>query len=151
MARHRVERHGAHLEEDLAEPGAAVVFGDPHELQQVALNLLLNAADAVGASEKGDEGHIRLRVAVQGGDVVLEVEDDGVGLSTEDQDRCFDMFFTTKGVGEGTGLGLAVAHTIVTNHGGRFEVESAAGEGATFRVVLPGESAPEAPDDAEGA
>ena len=69
----------------------------------------------------------------------LEVQDNGVGLSPEDQDRCFDMFFTTKPVGEGTGLGLAVAHTIVTNHGGRIEVESPPGEGATFRVVLPSE------------
>ena len=53
------------------------------------------------------------------------------------------MFFTTKDVGEGSGLGLAVAHTIVTNHGGRIEVESHPGEGATFRVVLPGEEARE--------
>jgi len=136
LARHRLERAGVRLEESLPEPGTAVVFGDPHELQQVALNLLLNAADAVAS--KG-EGGVTLRVARRREESILEVQDEGVGLTPEDQDRCFDMFFTTKDVGEGSGLGLAVAHTIVTNHGGRIEVESRPGEGATFRVVLPGE------------
>jgi len=136
LARHRIERSGVTLEEHLPGPGEAVVFGDPHELQQVALNLLLNASDAVAA--KGS-GRVELRVHVRGDERVLEVEDEGVGLGPEDQDRCFDMFFTTKDVGEGSGLGLAVAHSIVTNHGGRIELESRAGEGATFRVVLPGE------------
>ena len=136
LARHRVARSGVLLEEDLPAPGEAVVFGDPHELQQVALNLLLNAVDAVAA--KGS-GRVSLRVHVRGEERVLEVRDEGVGLSPEDQDRCFDMFFTTKDVGEGSGLGLAVAHTIVTTHGGRIELESHPGEGATFRVVLPGE------------
>lgn len=136
LARHRLERGGVTLEEHLPGPGEAVVFGDPHELQQVALNLLLNAADAV--SVKG-AGRVDLRVWVRGEERLLEVEDEGVGLSAEDQDRCFDMFFTTKDVGEGSGLGLAVAHTIVTNHGGRIELESRPGEGTIFRVVLPGE------------
>lgn len=136
LARHRIERSAIALEEKLEEPGGALVFGDPRELQQVALNLLLNAADAVGTSPGG---RIVLLVADRGEEVVLEVEDNGVGLSPEDQDRCFDLFFTTKEVGEGTGLGLAVAHTIITNHGGRIEVESRLGEGAIFRVVLPSE------------
>lgn len=136
LARHRIERSGVKLEEDLPPPGRAVVFGDPYELQQVALNLLLNAADSVAA--KGS-GRVELRVHARGEEMVLEVEDEGVGLRAEDQDRCFDMFFTTKDVGEGSGLGLAVAHTIVTNHGGRIELESHPGEGAVFRVILPGE------------
>ncbi len=136
LARHRIDRSGARLLEDLPEPGAASVFGDPHELQQVALNLLINAADAVAGRP---EAWIRLGVERRGTDAVLQVADNGVGLSPEDQDRCFDLFFTTKDVGEGSGLGLAVAHTIVTNHGGRIELESRVGEGATFRVVLPAE------------
>jgi signal transduction histidine kinase len=136
LARHRLERGSIEVREELPEPGEALVFGDPHELQQVALNLLLNAADSVVAR---GEGGVTVRVETRDDGVVLEIEDEGVGLSPEDQDRCFDMFFTTKQVGEGSGLGLAVAHTIVTNHGGRIEVESGPEVGATFRVILPRE------------
>ncbi len=136
LARHRMATHGVALELDLPEPGTAIVFGDPHELQQVALNLLLNAADAVASAEGP---RVLVRIEARDEDVVLGVIDNGVGLDADDQSRCFDLFFTTKEVGEGTGLGLAVAHTIVTNHGGRMEVESEPGKGATFRVVLPAE------------
>lgn len=136
LAMHRVKKSGATLEEMLAEPGTVQVFGDPHELQQVALNLLLNAADAVAGVP---DARIRVRVARRRDEGLLEVGDNGVGLSPGDHDRCFDLFFTTKEVGEGSGLGLAVAHTIVTNHGGRIELESSPDEGATFRVLLPAE------------
>jgi signal transduction histidine kinase len=136
LAEHRVSRAGIALEV-AAGPGPAVVFGDPHELQQVALNLLLNAVDAVAEAPAP-----RIEVSVLPGreEVVLEVRDNGVGMSPEEQDRCFDLFVTTKDVGEGTGLGLAVVHNIVTNHGGRIEVESERGQGATFRVHLPAEA-----------
>jgi signal transduction histidine kinase len=134
LARHRIQRSGAEVVENLQPSRPAVVFGDPHELMQVALNLLLNAADAVKTVARA-----RIEVTVERGEeeAVLTVRDNGVGLTPDDQDRCFDLFFTTKQVGEGTGLGLAVAHTIVTNHGGRIELESRSGEGATFRVFLP--------------
>jgi two-component system NtrC family sensor kinase len=136
LARHRLEKCGVRYGEDLPAPGTARVFGDPHELQQVALNLLLNAADATAGAK---DARVDLRVRSRGEEVSLEVVDNGVGLSPEDQRCCFDLFFTTKSAGEGSGLGLAVAHTIVTNHGGRIEVESEVGKGATFRVVLPAE------------
>jgi signal transduction histidine kinase len=141
LARHRIDRKGIRVVERFAPAGDAVAFGDPHELLQVALNLLLNAADAIPEDRRGS---IEVAASRSGDEVVLAVVDDGVGMTPEDQARCFDLFFTTKEVGEGTGLGLAVVHNVVTNHGGRIEVESAPGKGSTFRVVLPGEAAPEA-------
>jgi signal transduction histidine kinase len=138
LAAHRVDRAGIVVEQRLAPPGEAIVFGDGHELQQVALNLLLNAADAIAATGRED-GRIEVAVERAGEDVVLRVRDDGTGMTPEAQDHCFDMFFTTKGEGEGSGMGLAVVHNIVTNHGGRIDLRSAPGEGSTFEVVLPGE------------
>lgn len=150
LARHRVERRGVRLVERLPA-GEVRVFGDPHELAQVALNLLLNAGDAVPEREEDgrprDPGHgvVEIEVATEGESAVLSVRDDGVGMTAEVAARCFDLFFTTKEVGEGTGLGLAVVHNIVTNHGGRIDLETAPGRGTTFRVVLPREASPAAP------
>lgn len=134
LATHRISKRRIEVQTTFPEGGAAAVYGDAHELQQVILNLLLNAADATP-----DDGHGRIDLSVtsEPEEVVLTVTDTGAGMSPEDQDRCFDMFFTTKEVGEGTGLGLAVVHNIVTNHGGRIEVQSEAGEGTTFRIHLP--------------
>lgn len=149
LARHRVERKGGTGRVDLPGPQAAAwVFGDPLELQQVALNLLLNAADALPATG----GMVRLSVEVRGAQAALVVADNGSGMDEETRLRCFDLFFTTKQVGEGTGLGLSVAHTIVSNHGGRIEVDSSPGRGTTFTVLLPLESGePPAPPAAPGA
>jgi signal transduction histidine kinase len=139
LAHHRAERRGVVLEERMPDR-PVVVFGDPHELQQVALNLVLNAVDAIPAPGHGGRyGRVEVAVLEEDEAVVLRVTDDGVGMSPEVLAQCFDLFFTTKDAGEGTGLGLAVVHTIVTNHGGRIEVESAPGKGTTFRVVLPRE------------
>lgn len=134
LAEHRIARREITLSTQFPEDARATVYGDAHELQQVTLNLLLNAADAIPENRGG---HIELAVRADGDEVVLSVADDGSGMSPEDQDRCFDMFFTTKVVGEGTGLGLAVVHNIVTNHGGRIEVQSTLGEGSVFRIHLP--------------
>ena len=154
LARHRVDKKEVVLVEHLPAADAATVFGDPHELQQVALNLLLNAVDAIpGASKRGrgpGEGRVEVEVTTEGEQAVLRVTDDGVGMTPEVQAQCFDLFFTTKEVGEGTGLGLAVVHNIVSNHGGRIELESAPGRGTTFRVVLPRET-PAAPGGGEAA
>ncbi len=139
LSRHRIERKGIRFEARIEGNLSVRVFGDPHELQQVALNLLLNAADAI--PEPGTpgrrEGRIEVEVREEGDMVLLRVTDDGEGMTPEVQAQCFDLFFTTKEVGEGTGLGLAVVHNIITNHGGRIEVDSAPGKGTTFRVLLP--------------
>jgi signal transduction histidine kinase len=113
--------------------GDRSVRGDPERLQQVFLNLFLNAADAMRAG-----GELRVATgSAPGGEVAIEVTDTGPGIAEEDVARVFDPFFTTKAAGEGSGLGLSVARSIVTDHGGAIEVRSQLGEGTTFRVVLP--------------
>jgi signal transduction histidine kinase len=135
LAHHRIERSGAKAAVELPE-GGLPVFGDPYELQQVVLNLLVNAADAVAAKGAGG-GRVSVRGEVRGPEVRLRVEDDGVGMSEEQVARAFDLFYTTKEVGEGTGLGLSMVHSIVENHGGRVELRSRKGEGTAAEVVLP--------------
>jgi signal transduction histidine kinase len=104
----------------------------PQQLRQVFLNLVVNAAQAV---EPG--GHVLVATRPDGDHVVVSVGDDGCGIEPDVIDRIFDPFFTTKPVGEGTGLGLGIAHQIVSSHGGEIEVESAPGRGTVCRVRLP--------------
>jgi signal transduction histidine kinase len=110
----------------------APVLADASQLRQVVLNLAVNALQA---SEPGGEVCVILRG--DGGCAALVVTDAGRGMSEEVQRQVFVPFFTTKEVGQGTGLGLSVAHGIVTAHGGTIQVASALGRGATFRVELP--------------
>ena len=109
-----------------------MVLVAPGEIQQVILNLLLNAADAIDG-----EGQVRVHFGRTNGDVTIELEDNGCGMTAEQQDHAFDLFFTTKDVGVGTGLGLSTAHNIVTNHGGSLTLESEVGRGTKFTVRLP--------------
>ena len=104
----------------------------PQELQQVFLNLVLNASQAIV-----DRGMIRVRTEAQGGNVMVWIEDDGRGMDADLIDRIFDPFFTTKPVGEGTGLGLGIAHEIVRKHGGEITIDSKPGQGSVFGVRLP--------------
>lgn len=104
----------------------------PSQIKQVMLNLLTNAVQAIER-----KGRITLRTGRQSGEVWFEVEDDGQGIAPEHHKRLFDPFFTTKPVGEGTGLGLALSHSIVQKHGGRIEVDSVPSSGSRFRVWLP--------------
>jgi signal transduction histidine kinase len=108
------------------------VLGDPQELKQVFLNLVINAGQAVRAGQA-----IRVATRREGARVVVLVEDEGCGIEPEVLGSIFDPFFTTKRVGEGTGLGLSIAYQIVRAHGGELSVESRPGEGTTFRVELP--------------
>ncbi len=110
----------------------APVLGDPQELKQVFLNLVINAGQAV----RGDQ-EIRLVTRQEKDRVVVLVEDDGCGIPGEMLESVFDPFFTTKRVGEGTGLGLSIAYEIVRRHGGTLSVQSALGRGTRFRVELP--------------
>ena len=104
----------------------------PRELEQVFLNLLLNAADAVG-----ERGTIRISTSVSAGRAQIEVEDDGCGIAADALERVFDPFFTTKPVGQGTGLGLSISYEIVQRHGGEIAVRSEVGRGTVFSVFLP--------------
>ena len=105
---------------------------DPGQMNQVFMNLLANACDAVG-----EGGNVWITTRQEGETVVITVRDDGCGIPPESLGRVFDPFFTTKGVGEGTGLGLSISHGIVADHGGTLEVGSESGGGATFTIVLP--------------
>jgi PAS domain S-box-containing protein len=110
----------------------ALVEAAPRELEQVFLNLIVNAAQAIEGS-----GTIRLRTDTRDGEVEVAIADDGRGIDPAHLDRIFDPFFTTKAAGEGTGLGLSISHEIVRRHGGRMDVRSTPGRGTEFRVRLP--------------
>ncbi|MEB2344713.1 MAG: ATP-binding protein [Deltaproteobacteria bacterium] len=103
------------------------------QLNQVFMNLLINACDAMG-----DQGRIRVRTRVlDAGHVRLEFADEGPGIPPEMRDRVFEPFFTTKPVGQGTGLGLSLSHGIIERHGGRIWVEAEPGAGSRFVIELP--------------
>jgi len=101
----------------------------------VFMNLISNAAQALGTRDSG--GTIRIAARKQAEDVEITVADDGPGIPADVIPKIFDPFFTTKDVGEGSGLGLSIVHGIVDRHGGRIMVESQVGTGTTFRIVLP--------------
>jgi two-component system NtrC family sensor kinase len=115
------------LQEDLPE-----VRGDMNQLQQVLLNLSLNACTAMPGG-----GKLTIRTTAVDERVMLKVSDTGCGIKPELLDRIFEPFFTTQDVGKGTGLGLSVTHGIIEQHGGELEVQSREGEGSTFTIYLP--------------
>jgi two-component system NtrC family sensor kinase len=104
----------------------------PGRVNQVFLNILNNARQAVG-----EKGEIRISTYKRGGNVCVEISDDGVGIPKDQHAKIFDPGFTTKGVGVGTGLGLSICYQIIQDHKGDIEVESEPGKGTTFRIVLP--------------
>ncbi len=112
------------------------VAADAGQLEQVIVNLLINACDACG-----EGGHVTARAVERGQNgarrVALEIADDGSGIAAEHLPHVLDPFFTTKKRGQGTGLGLTIAADIVKNHGGAIEIDSAVGRGTTVRVLLP--------------
>jgi PAS domain S-box-containing protein len=118
----------------LLDPALPEVSGDDQKLQQVILNLIVNAEYAMRLSETK---RLVIRTAREGDDVVTEVSDTGVGMSDETLQRVFEPFFTTKPAGEGTGLGLSVSYGIIEAHGGTISVDSWPDRGTTFRIVLP--------------
>jgi len=109
------------------------IHADPTQLNQVVMNLVTNAAQAIGERI----GTVTVAVTTAADGVCLSVADTGCGIDPADLERVFEPFFTTKQVGQGTGLGLAVVHGIVTGHGGRIECRSKRGEGSEFIVILP--------------
>jgi len=109
-----------------------VVLGSSNRLQQVFLNLFLNAKDAMPSG-----GMLEVRSAANNGSVEIEVADTGMGIQRENLARVFDPFFTTKAMGRGTGLGLSVSYGIIKEHAGKIEVRSTPGKGTSFRLEFP--------------
>jgi len=128
------------VEKDLG-PEPALVVADPHQIEQVFLNIINNAVDAV--LETGRSGRLKIRVYCENGDVCAQFADDGPGI--KDPKRIFDPFYTTKNVGKGTGLGLSICYGIVKEHGGDITAHNATEGGAVIEVRLPMAAAATAP------
>jgi two-component system NtrC family sensor kinase len=117
-------------------PGPLTALANREEIQQIVLNLVLNAEQAI--EESGTGTRIIVRSYSRAGHQIVEVSDDGPGIGPEIRGRIFEPFFTTKDVGEGTGLGLSISHGIAAAHGGTLELcPPPAGLGACFRLTLP--------------
>jgi PAS domain S-box-containing protein len=127
------QRRGEQIEIEIeVDESLSPVSGDEGQLQQAVIALATNAIDAMP-----EGGRLTLRGRNENDHVLLEICDTGVGIAPENLTKIFDPFFTTKEIGRGTGLGLAVCYGIVTEHGGRLDVQSAVGAGTTFTISLP--------------
>jgi signal transduction histidine kinase len=131
LVQYQLRKGGIELHWDL-DPEDPYVMADHFRMEQLFLNLVLNALQAMP-----EGGELTLRTRRRQDTVVVEVGDTGVGIPDELRERIFDPFFTTREVGQGTGLGLTVSDSIVSSHGGTMEVETAAGEGSVFRIIIP--------------
>jgi signal transduction histidine kinase len=126
---------GISIKRDIAVAGT--VFGSQSTITQVLVNLIANAVAAVRTIEEQRQPEIRLSSWVEGDQLFVSVRDNGTGIDPAIQSQIFDPFFSTKEVGEGMGLGLAVSHRIIANHGGSLSVKSSLGEWTEFRFNLP--------------
>jgi predicted ATPase/signal transduction histidine kinase len=114
----------------------------PAQLNQVFMNVIVNACQAVLATARSSaagtkQGLVEISTRVEGSEAIIRVRDHGIGMSEEVRRKIFEPFFTTKEVGEGTGMGMSISYQIVERHGGRFEIDSAEGEGSTVAIHLP--------------
>jgi len=132
LLEHQFEVGKIKVRRELSQEPAAVV-GIEHQLQQVFLNLFLNARDAMPRG-----GWLQVATRVSGGQVVAEIADTGSGIPPEQLARIYDPFFTTKSIGRGTGLGLSITYGIVREHDGTIHCDSAVGQGTRFTLALPG-------------
>jgi PAS domain S-box-containing protein len=131
LVSHPLKTSQIHVVKNLGE-GLPAVRGSANKLQQVFLNLFLNARDAMPTG-----GVLEVRTSAHNGSVEIEVVDTGAGIPREHINRIFDPFFTTKASGRGTGLGLSVSYGIIKEHAGKVDVRSAPGKGTSFHVELP--------------
>ncbi len=129
-------KYDAELKTDLSE--LPPILCNAGQINQVFLNILINAAQAVKSQERENQGTITIRTYATDDQVVCEISDDGCGIAPENLPKVFDPFFTTKSVGKGTGLGLSVSYDIIVNkHNGEILVDSTVGEGSKFTIKLP--------------
>ncbi len=139
VARNEIKYH-ANVITDLID--IPLVPCNSGQINQVMLNILVNATQAIGAQEREDRGSITFRTALEESYVVCQISDDGPGMPPEVRKRIFEPFFTTKAVGKGTGLGLSISYDIIVNkHHGILCVDSEVGKGTTFTIKLPLSSA----------
>jgi C4-dicarboxylate-specific signal transduction histidine kinase len=136
-----VVKHGVAVQTHLAE-GLPRIQGDRVQLQQVMLNLILNAVEAMSGVREGARALLISTGLEASGGVLVTVQDSGPGLTLESVDRLFEAFYTTKA--SGMGMGLSICQSIVEAHGGRIWASRTAGPGATFQFTLPLPSAPQA-------
>jgi signal transduction histidine kinase len=136
LVNHRLRRQRVELAVDLPEDLPELV-GDRHEFQQVLLNLFLNSLDVLEGEDGAPSIEVRARRTAAGG-VEIEVEDNGPGMPTEDLDRVVDPFYSAKGRPDASGLGMFISYSIVRNHGGELELDSAPGQGFRATIRLPG-------------
>jgi signal transduction histidine kinase len=134
LVRHRIESEGVTLELELLDPRARVL-GERAELGQAVLNLLVNALDAL--EDAPGRRAVSVRLASEDGSVSLVVADTGPGIPQEDLERVSDLFYTTKEVGRGTGLGLALVHAVADQHGGQLQLRNGAAGGLEAELRLP--------------
>jgi len=132
LVQHRAQRKGVVIDRERAEE-LPLVLGESNEVGQIFLNLLINAVDAC----RPEGGRVIVRTSSENSEVRVDIEDNGVGMTPEVAERAFDMFFTTKDAGEGTGLGLATVHSLVAAHGGRLSLQTAPEEGTVLTLVFP--------------
>jgi len=142
FCRHRCTKQNVEIVRDFdTSQGKLTVRGHRSELGQVFLNLIVNAIDALEAAGTEKAAKLTLAVRREGGKIVASVGDNGAGMSAEVKERVGQFFFSTKGEGKGTGLGLAIAQHIVVQHKGQLVIDSAPDSGTTMRVILPAEDA----------
>ncbi len=131
LLEHQLRQGHVHIDPHLDET-IPLVYGNSGKLQQVFINLFLNARDAMTSG-----GDLVIRTSMNDTMVMVDIRDTGVGISEENIKKIYDPFFTTKSTGRGTGLGLAVTYGIIQEHGGRIFVDSTPGQGTHFRLKLP--------------
>jgi signal transduction histidine kinase len=128
---HQLQKSKVEVKVDL-DVSLSPTLANGGKLQQVFMNLVLNARDAMPQG-----GQLTIRTYQEGSQLVVMVQDSGAGISEENVKRIYDPFFTTKKAGKGSGLGLSVSYGIIQEHSGRINVDSTAGQGTTFRLHLP--------------
>jgi len=135
VARNEI-RYNADIKVQLSD--LPLIYCHSGQINQVFLNVLLNAAQAIESQEREEKGSITIKTYARDEHVFCEISDDGPGIDREKLSKIFDPFFTTKPVGKGTGLGLSISYDIIViKHGGRLNVESTVGKGTKFTIMLP--------------